>query len=202
MIKYWKLFNLGQKTGIDLIGEKEGFLPSPETKKKNIFDPIWRLGDTYNVSIGQGDLLVTPLQIALWTSAFVNNKIYQPFIVQKILDENNRVIFERKPKILKENLISEENLKIIQKAMRMTVTQGTAKAYLADLPLAGKSGTPQAFGKNKLNAIFTGYFPYDKPEIVMTLLIEDVPSGSIATLPLYRELVKTYLELKNGRNTF
>jgi penicillin-binding protein 2 len=199
--KYWKLFNLGQKTGIDLLGEKEGFLPSPETKAKNIFDPYWRLGDTYNVSIGQGDVLVTPLQIALWTSAFATNKIYQPYLVKKIIDENGKIIFERNPIALKENLIKEENLKVIQKGMRMTVTQGTAK-ILNDLPVevAGKSGTPEIFGKKKLNAIFTGYFPYENPEVVMTLLIENVPIGSVAALPLYKELVKAYVELNFNKN--
>ncbi|GIW67298.1 MAG: penicillin-binding protein 2 [Candidatus Parcubacteria bacterium] len=199
--KWWQNFGLGQKTGVDLNGEKSGFLPSPQTKAKNIFDPTWRLGDTYNVAIGQGDILVTPLQIALWTSAFTNNKIYQPFIVKKIIDDQGKIIFERQSKILKENLISEENLKIIQKAMRMTVTQGTAQ-ILNDLPVAvaGKSGTPEIFAKKKLNAIFTGYFPFEKPEVVMTLLIEDVPSGSVATLPLYKELVKAYLESEHGRN--
>jgi penicillin-binding protein 2 len=201
--KYWKLFGLGQKSGVDLLGEKEGFLPSPETKAKNIFDPVWRLGDTYNVSIGQGDLLVTPLQIALWTSAMATNKIYQPFLVKKIIDDHNQIIFDRSPKIIKENLIKAENLRIIQEGMRRTVTSGTAQ-ILNDLPVevAGKSGTPEIYGKKKLNAIFTGYFPYQKPEIVMTLLIEDVPIGSVATLPLYKDLVKTYLELKYGRNTF
>ena len=198
LIKYWQLFNLGQRSGIDLYGEKSGFLPSPETKEKNVFDKIWRLGDTYNVSIGQGDLLVNPLQIALWTGAMATNKIYQPFLVKKIIDKQGKIIFEKQPKILKKNLIKDENLKIIQKAMRLTVTQGTAKAYLNDLPVAGKSGTPEIFGKKKLNAIFTGYLPYDKPEVVMTLLIEDVPIGSVATLPLYREIVKNYLELNYG----
>jgi len=196
--KYWRLYNLGQKSGIDLLGEKSGFLPSPETKARNILDPYWRLGDTYNASIGQGDVLVTPLQIALWTSAFAVNKIYQPFLVKKITDENGKIIFERAPKILKENIIKEENLKIIQEGMRMTVAQGTAK-ILNDLPvkIAGKSGTPEILGKKKLNAIFTGYFPYENPEIVMTLFIEDVPIGSVATLPLYKELVKTYVELNH-----
>lgn len=202
LLKYWKLYNLGQKSGIDLIGEKEGFLPSPETKSKNIFDKIWRLGDTYNVAIGQGDLLVTPLQIALWTGALATNKIYEPYLVKKIVDENGQIVFERQSKVLKENLIKEENLKTIQKAMRMTVTEGTAKAFLSDLPVAGKSGTPEIFGKKKLNAIFTGYLPYNNPDIVMTILIEDVPIGSVATLPLYRELVKTYLELNYEKNTF
>jgi penicillin-binding protein 2 len=201
--KYWKLFHLGEKLGIDIIGEKNGFLPSPENTHNNIFDNSWRLGDTYNVSIGQGDVLVTPLQISAWTAAFATNKICKPYLVKKIIDEKGKIILEKTPQILRENLIKEENLKIIQEGMRMTVTQGTAK-ILNDLPVkvAGKSGTPEIFGKKKLNAIFTGYFPYEDPQIVMTLLIENVPLGSVATLPLYKELVKAYLELNHERNNF
>lgn len=199
LLKYWQLFNLGKKTNIDLSGEKEGFLPSPETKKGNLANKTWRLGDTYNVAIGQGDLLVTPLQIAVWTGALATNKIYQPFLVKRIIKPTGEVLFNRQPTLIKENLISPDNLRIIQEGMRQTVTQGTAK-ILNTLPvkIAGKSGTPEIFGKKRLNAIFTGYFPYENPKIVMTLLIEDVPLGSVATLPLYRELVKAYLELENN----
>jgi len=193
--KYFELFGLGKKTNIDFPGEKEGFLPDPETKKKNILDPIWRLGDTYNISIGQGDLTVTPLQIAVFTSALVTNKLIVPFLVKEILDENNRPIFIKKTQIVKEKLISEENLKIIQEGMRMTVTEGTAK-ILNDfpIPIAGKSGTPQILGKKKLNAFFTGYAPYPNPEIVLVVFIEEVPEGSVATLPLYKELIKLYFQ--------
>ncbi|BCX15301.1 MAG: penicillin-binding protein 2 [Candidatus Parcubacteria bacterium] len=197
LIEYWKKYNLGEKSGIDFPNEKAGLLPSPEWKARHLFDKQWRLGDTYNVSIGQGDLLVTPLQIALWTGAMATNKIYKPFLVKKIIDNSGRIIFERQKEIIRDNIINENNLKIIQQGMRMTVTNGTAKT-LNDLPvaIAGKSGTPEILGKQKLNAIFTGYFPYGKPAVVMTLLIEEVPLGSVATLPLYKELVKAYLDLK------
>jgi len=196
--KYFGLFGLGQITGVDFIGEEKGFLPTPETKKKNLLDPVWRLGDTYNVSIGQGDLLVTPLQISMFTSALATNKLYQPFLVKQIKSADmETVIYERQPKIIKENLVNPANLKIVQEGMRMTVTQGTAKSLSdLDIEVAGKSGTPQVFGKNKLNAIFTGYAPYNQPEIVLTLLFENVPSGSGITLPLYRDIVKLYFELK------
>lgn len=201
LIKYWQLFNLGQKTNIDLHGEKKGFLPSPETKKESLSNKTWRLGDTYNVAIGQGDLLVTPLQIAIWTGVLATNKIYQPYLVKQITNSRGEIVFKRQPILLKENLVSLDNLKIVQEGMRQTVTQGTAK-MLNSLPvkIAGKSGTPEILGKKRLNAIFTGYFPYEDPKIVMTLLIEDVPLGSVATLPLYYELVKTYLKLNQGGN--
>ena len=192
--KYFELFGLGKKTGIDLLGEKAGFIPTPESKRKtNKLDPIWRLGDTYNISIGQGDLLVTPIQIAVFTSALATNKIVQPFLVKEILDYKGNKLFERKIKVLKERLVNPENLKIVQEGMRMTVTQGTAK-ILSDfpIPIAGKSGTPQILGKRKLNAFFAGYAPYSNPEIVLVVFIEEVPEGSVSTLPLFREIMRIY----------
>jgi penicillin-binding protein 2 len=191
--KYFELFGLGRKSGIDLEKEEAGYIGDPNLKKKNILDPIWRVGDTYNISIGQGEILVTPLQIALFTSALAENKIVVPYVVKRIYDQNGKIIYERKPVIVKENLVNPENLRIVQEGMRMTVTSGTAKIlnYLK-VEVAGKSGTPQILGKKKLNAIFTGYAPYQNPEIVMTLFIEEVPEGSVATLPLYKSLMDLY----------
>lgn len=193
---YYEKFGLGKKTGIDFEGEKEGFIADPETKKKTI-DPVWRLGDTFNMSIGQGYVQVTPLQITEWTAAFATNKIYRPYFIKKITAPDGKIVFQNAPKILKENIISGENLKIIQKGMRMTITSGTAKT-LNDLPvaIAGKSGTPEILGKRKLNAIFTGYAPFDNPEIVLTVLIEEVPIGSVSTLPLFKQIMRAYFEEK------
>lgn len=197
LVNYFKKFNLGEKTGIDFPGEKAGVLPQWENRQ-------WRLGDTYNVAIGQGEILVTPLQINLWTSYFTYGKIYRPHLLKKIVDNEGKTIFEAKDLILKENIISQENWKIIKEAMRLTVTQGTAK-ILNDLPLklAGKSGSPQILGKEKLNAIFTGFAPFEKPEITATILIEEVPYGSVASLPLFKNIMSLYYQLKiNGRNSF
>jgi penicillin-binding protein 2 len=196
ILKWWQIFGLGQKTGIDLPGENSGFLPSPENKyKTNPLDTIWRLGDTYNVSIGQGDLLVTPLQITLWTAALATNKLVKPYIVQRIIDQNGKIVFEHKEEIVWQGVLNQDKLKAVQEGMRGTVTYGTGK-YLSDLPykIAGKSGTPEILGKKKLNAIFTGYAPYEDPEIVLTILIEEVPIGSVAVLPLYKEVIKAYFQ--------
>ncbi len=79
--------------------------------------------------------------------------------------------------------------------MRMTVTEGTAKTLLYSVvPIAGKSGTPQIMGKKMLNAFFTGYAPYDNPQIVLTLFVEEVPVGSLATLPIYKDIIDLYFK--------
>ncbi|GIW66267.1 MAG: penicillin-binding protein 2 [Candidatus Parcubacteria bacterium] len=190
IIHYLKIFNLDKKTGIDFPGEKNSFIPDPQKSNK-----IWRLGDTYNLSIGQGDLIITPIQIAVFTSALATNQLIKPYLVSEILDENNKTIFKNHPIVLKKNLTKPQNLKIIQEGMRMTVISGTAKILnSAKVAIAGKSGTPEILGKKKLNAFFTGYAPYEKPEIVMTLFIEEVPVGSVATLPLYRDLINLYFD--------
>src|SRR3989344_3050325 len=89
---YWKQFGLGQKTGIDLPNESEGFLPDPEEKEKRTGEP-WRLCDTYNVSIGQGDFMLTPLQLINYIAAIANNgKMYKPFLVKKITTSNGETI--------------------------------------------------------------------------------------------------------------
>jgi len=201
IVSYLKKFGLDEKSGIDLPGEKAGYLPSKEKLDKN-----WRLGDTYNLSIGQGEILVTPLRINLWTSFFATEgKIFKPYIVKKIVSPDKKIIFEAKPVVLKENLISLENLKIIKEAMRLTVVSGTAK-MLSDLPikLAGKSGSPEVLGKRKLHAIFTGFAPYPKPQINFTLMIEEVPYGSVASLPLLKEILILYHSkiMANGGDTF
>ena len=195
--KYYQKFGLGSKTGIDFDGEKAGLVADPETKKKTI-DPVWRLGDTFNMSIGQGSLEVTPLQITNWIAGLAMNKIYQPYIVKKITTIDGKVIYEKHPKIIRENIANEDNLKIVQKGMRMVATDGSAKAFFGNFPIsvAGKTGTPEILGKRKLNAIFSAYAPFENPEIVLTILIEEVPSGSVATLPLHKEILKTYFEEK------
>jgi len=198
---YFRKFGLGEKTGIDFPGEKMGLLPLDKNKDLS----SWRLGDTYNVSIGQGNLSATLLQINLWNCYFAYGKIYKPFLVKKIVSLEKNKKEEKTPKILRENIISQESLEVVRKGMRMTVTQGTAK-ILNDLPfsLAGKSGSPQVLGKQKLNAIFSGFGPYEKPQFCATLLIEEVPYGSVASLPLFKKIMYIYYEkfLENGRNSF
>ena len=193
--KYWSLFHLGSNLGIDLDNEKDGNLPDPEYKKRvNPNNPLWLLGDTYNVSIGQGDLLLTPLQIAYYIGSIANNgKIMKPYIVSKILNDENQIIFEQKPKIIKNVNIPTEYMDIVRDGMRKVITLGSGQ-LMKTIPfeVAGKTGSAQIQGNTKTNAIFAGFAPYKDPEILITVLLEEPPEGSVVTIPLVDEVLRYY----------
>lgn len=196
---YWQKFGFGDLTGIDLPSEAKGSLPDPETKEKKQGE-IWRIGDTYNVSIGQGDLLVTPLQLVNFIAAVANGgKIYQPFIVQKIVSEDGKVIKETNSKVVKDYSSDIEIIKKVQKGM----IDGVEKAYgtshlLADLPVsvAAKTGSSQVENKTKTNAFFVGYSPVNPPaggpQIAVLVLVEDAREGSINTVPIAKDVLEWY----------
>ncbi len=193
--KYWTLFHLGTKLGIDLDNEKDGNLPDPEYKKRvNPNNPLWLLGDTYNVSIGQGDLLLTPLQIAYYIGSIANNgKIMRPYIVSKVIDANNQIVFEQKPKVIKNVNIPTEYMDIVRDGMRKVVTLGSGQ-LMKTIPfeVAGKTGSAQIQGNTKTNAIFAGFAPYKDPEILILVLLEEPPEGSVVTIPLVDEVLRFY----------
>jgi penicillin-binding protein 2 len=186
--KYWNLFGLGKKQGIDLDDESAGVLPDQEwLKKVRPDDPTWKLGDTYNISIGEGGLNLTPLQMADYISTIANNGILmQPHLKKDI-----------SPVPLLNLDVSLDNLKIVQEGMRQVVTEGTAIS-LNDLAMevAGKSGSPKfiSLGKEKYHALFGAYAPYRDPQIVILILIEQPPQGSIATLPVVKEVLDWYYQ--------
>lgn len=193
--KYANLFGLGVKTGIDLPAEASGFFPDPAWKKRtNRTDRIWRIGDTYNVSIGQGEVLATPLQVTNYISAIVNGgSLLKPRVVNAIVDEHGSVIEEKKTEILRSGLASEENLKIVKEGMRQAVTSGSASA-LNYLPykVAGKTGTAQYNNNTRSHAWFVGFAPYDDPEIVVTVLVEDGGEGGRVAVPVAQEIFNWY----------
>lgn len=191
--KYWKLFGLGEKTGIDLPGEAEGLLPDPEWKKK-IKNENWYIGDTYHVSIGQGDLLVTPIQMLRATAAIANGgKLLEPQLVHKITNQKGEVIEEFDPKVERENFISPSIIKTIQEGMRLTVTGGSAQ-NLNDLPVsvAGKTGTAQFLNNEKTHAWFECYAPYENPQIAVVVLIDGGGGGHEIAAPVAKDILQYY----------
>ncbi|MDD5638480.1 MAG: penicillin-binding transpeptidase domain-containing protein, partial [Candidatus Pacebacteria bacterium] len=200
--KYLELFGWGNKTGIDIFSESKGFIPTPQWKKE-FKGENWYNGDTYNLSIGQGDILITPLQVALSYSAIANNGIlFKPLIVKEIIDENKNIIQENKPQIIRENFTDKENLKVVREGMRMTVTAKNAPLASApslnDLPVkvAAKTGTAETGKNNYLHKWITVFAPYDNPEIVLTIVIEDIPDTQPTTIPIAKEVLNWYFKEK------
>ncbi len=172
MKAYEERFGWGKRTGIDLPGEQDGFLPTP-TWKQERFGERWYIGDDYNASIGQGYVTTTPLQIALATAAIANDgTLLKPHLVESIRTEQGEEKIS--PTVLNQNIFSPSVLRVIQEGMRETVTEGTAQS-LQSLPVAvaGKTGTAQFGGGKQTHGWFASFAPYDDPELAMIVLVED-----------------------------
>ncbi len=196
--KFFKLFGFGEKLGIDLPSEAVGLVPDPQWKEKTKNEQ-WYTGDTYHISIGQGDLLVTPLQLAAATAAIANGgKIIQPHLVDKIVDSDKNIVESAKLKVLEENFIEQNYLEVVKKGMRQAVTGGSA-SLLADLRIAvgAKTGTAQVAGQRQPNAWVTVFAPYDNPEIVLVVLVENAGEGSQVAVPAAKEALELYFSNKN-----
>lgn len=191
--KYAKLFGVGVKTGIDLPNEATGFVPTADWKEETKDEP-WYVGDTYHFAIGQGDMLVTPLQVANFTAAVANGgKLMKPHLVSAILDSNNNVVKDIKPEIIRENFIDADNNKIVREGMRQTVLAGSARSMqVIPVAVAGKTGTAQWSSKKAPHAWFTGFAPYDNPEVVITVLVEEGREGSSVAVPIAKEILQWY----------
>ena len=174
-------FGLGELTNIDLPEEKKGFIPGPEWKKEtNKVDPIWRLGDTYNLSIGQGNVQVTPLQMAVVAAAIANGgKVLEPHVL-KYIKKDSEVVFETTPRVKKTISIKPENLKVVHEGMVLTTSEGTAKALgTLKFSVAAKTGTAEIDSVNRVNSWFIGFFPAEKPKYAMAVSMESGASASI-----------------------
>jgi len=194
--KYVELFGWGSKTGVDLPGEASGLIPYPDWKKE-IKGENWWDGDTYNLSIGQGDISVTPLQVAASFVAIANGgTLFKPKVVKEII--NNNVIESVNPEIWRQSFINIDNLEIIRRGMRKAVTgQGSPYAssvLLNSLPVsaAAKTGTAQTPIKDFYHNWITVFAPYEDPEIVLVIMIENVKDLQAAALPSAKNILQYY----------
>lgn len=196
--KYLSLFGFGENSGIDMTGEKAGVIPDPDWKIiKHPEDPIWRLGDTYHISIGQGDMQVTPLQINMATAAIANwGTLFEPRVVKTIFDDRENSVAEFAPVARRANFVSHDSLKIVREGMRMAVTEGSASALSGvAVPIAGKTGTAETGRiKGETHAWFTGFAPYDNPEIAITVFVERGGEGSLMAVPIARDILSWWAE--------
>ncbi len=204
--KYWHLFGLGEKDGLDLNDENTGVLPDEEWLKRiRPQDPLWKLGDTYNISIREGGLSLTPLEMADYIATIANNGTsFKPYLAKEIKNQQGEIIKTATSSVLVRLDVSPQNLKVVQEGMREVVTSGTA-TELNNLPfkVAGKSGSPEFVlnGKKHYHAIFGAYAPYEDPQIVLLVLIEDIPQGSVATLSVVSDVLNWYYENRFATST-
>lgn len=202
LTQYYRAFNMGKLTGIDIPGEKPGVVADPDWKaayyKNDAIMSKWYLGDTYHIGIGQGDMLATPLQVAMWTSIIANNGIgMRPQLVKKVETDSGELLKEFKPEVTVDHAAWATTLKIVQEGMRETVLSGSGR-QLSALPItaAGKTGTSQFDGADpsRTHAWFTAYAPFENPEIVITVLVEAGGEGHAVAVPVAKQTLQWWVE--------
>ena len=191
--KYLTMFGFGTKSGIDLPSEASGLVPSPEWKE-SYKEEKWYLGDTYHVGIGQGDLLVTPIQMVKALSAVANGgKLLTPQLVKEVTDVDGNVVQNFSIKVEKDGFIAPEHISTVQQGMREAVFYGSGR-ILADLPVssAAKTGTAQFFNNQKTHAWFECYAPYENPEVALVVLVEGGGGGYEVASPIAHDILQWY----------
>ena len=184
-----RAFGLGKKTEVDIFGEVSGLVPDPDWKLKTAGER-WFLGNTYHFSIGQADLLTTPLQINLMTSIITNQgKLCQPRIIKK-----------EKPNC--QNLkLKKETLELIKEGLEQACATGGTAWPLFDFEpkSACKTGTAEfgpltSSGYRETHAWLTAYAPANNPEIIVTVLVEAGGEGSDVAAPVVKKVLKAWFE--------
>ncbi len=191
--KYLSKSLANSKLGIDLPGEEVGFVPTPDwklaTKGEN-----WYQGDTYNTSIGQGDLLVSPIWLNSYISAIANGgAIYKPLVAQRILDQDKNVVKIFNSEKISDLPFKQETIKEIKSDMEETVLSGTAQV-LKDLPVrvGAKTGTAEVIKHQSINSLFAAFAPWENPEIAITVLIEGSASNQGLAIHVSNNVLKWY----------
>ncbi len=191
LTRYYREFGLGEVTGVNLPNESPGRVPDEEWKLENKGEP-WYQGDSYNISIGQGDLLISPLHITMAEASIANNGY--------VLTPQIELGAERS--VRRELSVDKANLQIVREGMRQVLTGGTTCDCLFDavpVDVAGKSGTAETDtpGGRRPHAWFTSFAPYDKtnkqkPEVLATVLIEEGSGGSLYAAPVIAKAFTAY----------
>jgi penicillin-binding protein 2 len=212
--KWARAFGLGERSGALLDDEKSGLVPDTVWKRKRFRQP-WYPGETPSVAIGQGYLIVTPLQLANMMAAVANGgTLYRPRLVSRVESVEGQRVFEQGPEIIRTIELRPDTLNRVRSALADVVggAAGTGKAARSSvITLAGKTGTAQVVEMkgtylkseqlayfNRDHAWFVAYGPADKPEIAIAVLVEHGGHGGSAAAPMAKKVAEKYVELKNS----
>lgn len=190
--KYARMFGLGQKTGIDLPYEATGLVANRRYKEKNFDDGEWYLSETFDAAIGQGFNLVTPLQAAMVMGEIAaDGKRYKPHVVNRILAPDGSVVKEFQPELLSQLDVPEEDIKLVQDGLHDVTKYGTAassyRGFTVDI--AGKTGTAEN-SQGRDHGWFVAYGPFDNPNIVVAVIVENGGYGSQSAVPIGRKILE------------
>jgi penicillin-binding protein 2 len=202
LAKYARAFGYGSRTGLDISGEQDGTIPDPTWKEFHKNQP-WFKGDTYNMAIGQGDVLATPLQVANTTNVIANGgTLYQPHLARHELGPEGKVVkdFSAAPPS-REVPVDSANLGLMRAAMEWGFEGPWLKWFkIPGLRVAGKTGTAEyqgptdSHGNLPTHGWFTGFAPADNPEITVTVFVES-GSGTNDASPIGARIIRRYFNL-------
>ena len=202
-------FGLGEAMGVGLENEKSGLIPTAEWKEKK-YHKKWYRGETLPVSIGQGYVLMTPIQLASMISTIANEgTVYRPHLIKRIMNPEGKVIKEFTPEVIKKVNAKPADFRLVKEGLLAVVneprgTGGMARLY--EVKVAGKTGTSQVVklrdSKGAVpyefrdHALFVAFAPYDKPEVAVAVVIEHGEHGGAAAAPIAGRILRAYFEGK------
>jgi penicillin-binding protein 2 len=192
--RYARAFGFGAPSGIDLSGERPGLVPSPDWKRARL-GRGWTAGETLNVAIGQGQLLVTPLQVARMMSAFANRGVlWKPRLVQRVERADGTLAYSEPTKMTGQVDLSPAVWEFLRQAMAGVVSGGTGvAARIPGIDIAGKTGTAQSIAhsdstKGQDHAWFASFAPVDDPQVVVVVLVERGGKGGQVAAPIAKQI--------------
>ena len=190
--KYARMFGLGAKTGIDLPYEATGLVANRRYKEKNFDDGEWYLSETFDAAIGQGFNLVTPLQAAMVMGEIAaDGKRYKPHVVNRIIAPDGSVVKDFQPELLSQLDVPEEDIKLVQDGLHDVTKYGTAASSFRGftVDIAGKTGTAEN-SQGRDHGWFVAYGPFDNPNVVVAVIVENGGYGSQSAVPIGRKILE------------
>lgn len=205
-------FKIGEALGIGLVNEKTGLMPTSEWKQKR-FGKRWYHGESLPVAIGQGYVLMTPIQLASMISTVANEgTVFRPYLVKKIVDADGKPLQEFKPEVINRTKISPQSYRLVKQGLFSVVNEpgGTGSmARLYDVKVAGKTGTSQVVKMRdsrvgtpyqfRDHALFVAFAPFEKPEIAVAVVVEHGEHGGSAAGPIAGRILRAYFDRKKPK---
>lgn len=192
--KFAFYLGLGKKTGIDINGEKDGLVPTPKWKEEKEGTP-WFPGNTIQLSIGQGYILSTPIQmLSLFNIIATDGKLYRPHVIKQVSEKSE-------PEVIRDVKLNRNNLKIIKKALLSVVNSqsGTGKnARIDGIDVAGKTATIEN-PHGSTHAAFIAFAPVESPVISLIVFLECGGEGGADAAPIAKRILESYFQNENNR---